>query len=131
MPPKDNFLLSFQSDFPLAAKYDANWVVDNMMGPNALWLAESLSQVMDLRPGMRVLDMGCGKALSSIFFAQEFGVDIWAADLWIRAEDNVKRIQEAALDRSPNEQGGEERDMVRDDAGRTLGFTRMVATRLG
>ena len=248
-----NILLAFQSEFPRAARYDPDWVIDNMMGPNALWLAESLSQVMDLRPGMRVLDMGCGKALSSIFLAREFDVAVWATDLWIRAEDNLARIkdagledrifpvhaeahalpfadgffdaavsfdayhyfgtddlyldhyyarlvkeggqigivvpglldefeggppahlkrywepdfssfhspawwrahwrkagcvrietaeaipggwrhwlafQEAAIARHPDEQGAEERDMVREDAGRTLGFTRMVARRL-
>lgn len=51
------------------------------MGPNVLWLAEALSQMMDLRPGMRVLDMGCGKAISSIFLAKEFGLEVWATDL--------------------------------------------------
>ena len=35
-----------------------------------------------LEPGMRVLDLGCGKGLSSIFLAKEFGVQVWAADLW-------------------------------------------------
>ncbi len=43
------------------------------MGPNVLWLTEALSQVMELKRGMRVLDMGCGKAVSSIFLAREFG----------------------------------------------------------
>jgi SAM-dependent methyltransferase len=67
------------------------------MGPNVLWLAESLSQVMDLRPGMRILDMGCGRAASSIFFAREFGVQVWAADLWIKPHENWQRILEAGL----------------------------------
>lgn len=31
------------------------------MGCQCLWLAESLSRIMDLKPGMRVLDLGCGK----------------------------------------------------------------------
>ena len=56
-------------EFPRSAKYDPQWIIDNMMGPNVIWLAESLTQVMALEPGMRVLDMGCGKALSSIFLA--------------------------------------------------------------
>ena len=65
------------------------------MGPNVLWLAESLSDVMELRPGMRVLDLGCGMAASSIFLAREFGVTAWATDLWIRPSDNWKRVVEA------------------------------------
>lgn len=65
--------------FPLASKYDPQWVIENQMGPNALWLMEWLCRDMHLRPGMRVLDMGCGKAISSIFLAKEFGVQVWAA----------------------------------------------------
>jgi len=83
--------------YPRSAHYDAEWVLDNLMGPNVLWLAEAMSQVMDLKPGMRVLDMGCGKAVSSIFLAQEFGVQVWATDLWIGATDNWQRICAAGL----------------------------------
>ena len=83
--------------FPLSNKYDAEWVLDNEMGPNALWLTEWLCRDLDLQPGMRVLDMGCGKCLSSIFLAREFGVEVWANDLWIPATDNWQRIREAGL----------------------------------
>ena len=45
------------TEFPRSAKYDTEWNIKNMMGPNVLWLTESLSQAMDLKPGMRVLDL--------------------------------------------------------------------------
>jgi cyclopropane fatty-acyl-phospholipid synthase-like methyltransferase len=83
--------------FPRSSKYDPQWVIDNLMGPNVLWLAELLSQAMTLTPGMGVLDMGCGKAISSIFLAKEFGVEVWATDLWIAAGENRRRIEEAGL----------------------------------
>jgi cyclopropane fatty-acyl-phospholipid synthase-like methyltransferase len=67
------------------------------MGPNVLWLTEALTQKMNLKPGMRVLDMGCGMAASSIFLAKEFRVQVWATDLWISASDNWKRVEEAGL----------------------------------
>ncbi len=63
-----------------------------------LWLTEALSQVMDLKRGMRILDMGCGKAVSSIFLAREFGVFVWATDLWVSASENWKRVQTAGLE---------------------------------
>lgn len=84
--------------FPRSAKYDPQWVLENEMGPNALWLTERLCRDMDLRPDMRVLDMGCGKTLSSLFLAKEFGVQVWATDLWIEASDNWKRIREAGVE---------------------------------
>ena len=90
--------LTENDGFPLSAKYDPRWVVENQMGPNVLWLTEWLCRDMDLRPGMRVLDMGCGKAVSSIFLAKEFGVRVWANDLWISPTENWQRICEAGLD---------------------------------
>ena len=65
-----------RADFPRSAKYDTAWVIENMMGPNVLWLTESLTQVVALEPGMRVMDMGCGAAISSIFLAKEFDVQV-------------------------------------------------------
>ena len=84
--------------YPRSARYDPAWMLGNLMGPNAIWLAEALAGAMDLRPGMRVLDMGCGRAISSIFLAREFDLQVWAADLWIKPTDNLKRIREAGLD---------------------------------
>lgn len=79
--------------------YDPAWVVANQMGPNALWLTESLTEVMPITEGMKVLDLGCGMAMSSIFLAKEFGAQVWATDLWIDANDNQQRIQEAGVDK--------------------------------
>jgi len=89
--------LLHSEEFPLSSKYDARWVLENEMGPNALWLAEWLCREMDLEPGMRVLDMGCGKAISSVFLAREFAVQVWANDLWISATENWERVREAGL----------------------------------
>lgn len=35
-------------DFPRSAAYDPEWVIDNQMGPNVLWLTEALSQAVSL-----------------------------------------------------------------------------------
>ena len=80
-----------------ANKYDYNWLKDNWMGPNPLYLAEELCANMDLRPGMKVLDMGCGKGCSSVFLAKEYGVTVFASDLWISATDNYKRFVEMGV----------------------------------
>lgn len=84
--------------YPRSAKYDPEWLIESRMGPNCVWLMESLSESMDLKGGMRVVDMGCGRAASSIFLAKEFGVQVWATDLWIDAEENWRRIREAGVE---------------------------------
>ena len=79
--------------YPLAQEYPPHWVCENAMGPNPLWLVEWLVERMDLKPGMRVLDLGCGRALTSIFLAERFGVQVCAADLWIDPKDNWARVR--------------------------------------
>ncbi len=69
--------------YPLSSQYDPSWLVALDMGPNPLWLLEDLCQDLDLRPGMRVLDLGSGKGATSVFLAREFGVQVAAADLWV------------------------------------------------
>lgn len=82
-------------EFPRSSAYDASWVLDNQMGPNALWLAEWLCERLPVEPGMRVLDLGCGKAMTSVFLARELGVRVWAADLWMDPDHNWRRVVEA------------------------------------
>src|SRR5258706_16388307 len=84
--------------FPRSRQYDLEWVLANHMGPNVLWLTESLTNVLDLARRSRVLDLGCGRALSSIFLAREFGVQVWAADLWTSPTENLERIRAAGLE---------------------------------
>jgi SAM-dependent methyltransferase len=83
--------------FPRSQAYSIDWIRAGGMGSHPLWLAEWLSQALALEPGMRVLDLGCGKALSSIFLAREFGVEVWAADLWVAPGENRQRIGDAGL----------------------------------
>lgn len=84
-------------EFPRSGAYDPQWIIANQMGPNALWLTEWLGQGMALKKGMRVLDLGCGRALSSVFLAREYGLQVWATDLWIPASENRRRIEEAGV----------------------------------
>jgi SAM-dependent methyltransferase len=85
------------SRFPRASNYDTQWMTGTAMGPNVLWLAEWLCEAIELKPPLRVLDLGCGMAASSIFLAKEFGVNVVAADLWIRPTENQKRLDAAGV----------------------------------
>jgi cyclopropane fatty-acyl-phospholipid synthase-like methyltransferase len=85
--------------FPRASKYNPDWLIAGVSGgANSLWLTEWLAESMDLRPGMRVLDLGCGRAASSIFLHREFGVQVWATDLWFNASENLQRIRDAGVE---------------------------------
>jgi len=81
-----------QHVFPKAMRYDPDWVRRHSMGENVLFNLESLTKSLHLEPGMRVLDLGCGKAISSIFLAREFGVTVYAVDEAVSASDNYQRI---------------------------------------
>ena len=82
--------------FPRTEKYHPDWITSAVSGgANSLWLTEWLCESLDLRPGMRVLDLGCGRAASSIFLHREFGVQVWATDLWFSVAENEQRVKDA------------------------------------
>src|SRR4051812_50087044 len=90
--------LILSARFPRASAYHPGWIVASASGgANPLWLTEWLTEVLDLRPGMRVLDLGCGRAMSSIFLRREFGVEVWATDLWFNPAENIQRIRDAGV----------------------------------
>ena len=71
--------------FRRSAAYNPDWVLAGVSGAaHPQWMAEWLAGPLDLRPGMWVLDLGCGRALSSVFLRREFGVhadqDGWAVE---------------------------------------------------
>ncbi len=84
--------------FVRTEKYDKQFVTENLMGPNALKMLEELISTLDIHSGMKILDLGCGKGLTSIFLAKEFGATVYATDLWIAATDNYTRFKAAGLD---------------------------------
>jgi SAM-dependent methyltransferase len=90
----------FVSDrFPRASTYHPEWIMASVSGgANSLWLTEWLSAALDLRPGMRVLDLACGRGASSIFLRREFGVQVWAADLWNSVSERFQRVRDAGVD---------------------------------
>ncbi|HEX6682014.1 MAG TPA: methyltransferase domain-containing protein [Candidatus Limnocylindrales bacterium] len=83
--------------YPRSSRYDPLWLIGLDMGPNPLWLLEDLARDLDLRPGMRVLDLGSGKGATSVFLAREYGVHVVAADWWISAAEAEKVFAAAGV----------------------------------
>ena len=80
-------------NYQKTSKYGLDWLSENAMGPNPLWLLEDICEHLDLRSGMKVLDMGCGKACTSVFLAKEFGVTVFAVDRYIDPTENLRRFE--------------------------------------
>ncbi|MGZ3458459.1 MAG: SAM-dependent methyltransferase [Archangium sp.] len=79
------------------AAYSWEHIYQGAMGPGGLFLASDMAEGMGLAPGQRVLDLGCGRAATSIFLAREYGVEVVAADLWIDPTENWQTIRAAGL----------------------------------
>src|SRR5262245_12297524 len=89
----------FTDRFPRSSAYNPEWVMASASsGANSLWLVEWLSEALDFRPGMRVLDLGCGRAMTSVFLRREFDVEVWATDLWFSASENLQRTRDSGVD---------------------------------
>lgn len=69
---------------------------ETMMGPNSARILEELFRKypLKLETDDAVLDLGCGKGLTSFVIAKETGAKVYANDLWISAEENARRFEE-------------------------------------
>jgi len=79
-------------------EFDTSFFNQYMMGPNAVMQIQELLKGASLQPDMRVLDLGCGKVLTSIYLVQEFGARVFAVDLWISAAENLRLFSTFGLE---------------------------------
>lgn len=84
---------------PFTDNYDKKYLQENMMGPNAMRIAEELADGLGITPDSKILDLGCGTGLTSILLAQKYGASVFAADLWIAPTDNARRFEERGMDK--------------------------------
>ncbi|MCR5458312.1 MAG: methyltransferase domain-containing protein [Acetatifactor sp.] len=66
---------------------------DYLMGPNSLRLLEEMLRKYPLTAGSRVMDLGCGRGITSLFLTKEAGVTVFATDLWISATENARSFE--------------------------------------
>ena len=100
--------------YPKADKYMVPRYLQKIMGPNPLKLTEELLSRYPLTPGSRVMDLGCGQGLTSLFMAREYGLNVTACDLWCDPTDNAAFFQSEGADILP----------LRTDASEKLPFAR-------
>lgn len=86
--------------YPKLQAYSRNDLYRDFFGSGGLYLATHMVRTMRLRPGDKILDLGCGKGSTSIFLAKHYDVHVTALDLWTSAEYlNEKFSTEGYADR--------------------------------
>ncbi len=70
-----------------------SFLMENMMGPNSAVILNELLSKFSLPHQGNILDLGCGKGLTSIVLAQQTNAKIFALDLWIDAMENQKDLK--------------------------------------
>lgn len=74
--------------FPKSNRFDSTLVQSKIMGPNPLKLCEELLEGATIPRGSRVCDLGSGSGITSVMLACEYGLDVYAVDLWSDPQDN-------------------------------------------
>lgn len=87
--------------YTFTENYSKDFLGENMMGPNSMRIAEELAAHVPIKTGTRVLDLGCGKGLSTIFLEKRYGAQVFAADLWIPPTENYERFRQESVDAIP------------------------------
>ena len=75
-----------------------HYLLNNMMGPNAMRISEEMASYLDINEQMRILDLSCGRGLSTLFLIRKYGVKVFAADLYVDPTENYKRFMELGLE---------------------------------
>lgn len=81
-------------------KYKKYFTREYLMGPNSFRLLDELIRRQPEGVSFkRVLDLGCGYALTSLFVANETDAEhVYAFDLWVPATENYLRIRDNGLE---------------------------------
>ena len=70
---------------------------DTMWGPNGIRQSEELATHFTITKDMKILDLGCGMGLSSLYLVQEYGAEVFATDLFADPTVNHERFQSLGI----------------------------------
>lgn len=74
--------------YPRSVTYDPQLVKQKMMGPNPIKLLEELLTNHVIKSHGKVMDLGCGQGLTSLFLVKEYSFEVVAVDLWSDPSEN-------------------------------------------
>ena len=81
-----------------ADKYKELFTDAFLMGPNSVRLLAEMLEKCPIDEGLRILDLGCGKGLTSLFLAKETKAQVYAVDLWVSATENYEQFKKWDVD---------------------------------
>ena len=81
-----------------ADKYKKFFTDQFLMGPNSVRLLVEMLEKCPIDEGLRILDLGCGKGLTSLFLAKETKAQVFAVDLWVSATENYEQFKKWDVD---------------------------------
>ncbi len=84
-------------EYPLSKAYDSSDLMAKIMGPNPVKLTEELMLDHQIPEGAVICDLGSGQGLTSVFLAKEYGLRVYAADLWSDPEENRRFFSQMGL----------------------------------
>jgi len=68
-----------------------------MWGPNGIRQSEELASHFTITKDMKILDLGCGMGLSSLYLALEYGAHVFATDLYADPTENHEKFQSLGI----------------------------------
>ena len=86
------------SKYPEIANYSRDMIYDGKMGPGGLFLAALMARKLNLKPNMKILDLGCGNGATSLFLANYNNLKVFAVDLWIDSTTIYNKVAHNNLD---------------------------------
>ena len=80
-----------------ADKYKKFFTDQFLMGPNSVRLLVEMLEKCPIDEGLRILDLGCGKGLTSLFLTKETKAQVFAVDLWVSATEIMSSLRSGIL----------------------------------
>ena len=69
-----------RAPYPELDRYTREEIYREIHGEGGLFLACEMARELQLKPGMKVLDLACGAGETSIYLAKQHGVEVFAVD---------------------------------------------------
>ena len=115
-------------------------IYSNSMGPNPIKLLKWNLSGLTIPAGSKVLDLGCGTGLTSVFLANEYDKDWWKLHIertgcfTVLECEEMKNSYEFWKDETlkwPKEWREKDLSVIEQDKGEYMGFIKVVAQRKG